>query len=207
MNDGSELGVHGPAIPARRPVAATPAAPEGRSVGGRHRLEEAAGCFAALCAWAPPASERPVRLDGAAGCYHQQSRTLQSGRQELRFDQALAAASQARSGSWTVAAQGGPLYLTALGDGGVRVTRGLEWSSRQPVRGVSNAWISSKVMSKFAVDSEVRAYKIGVSTRDNGIVSLSGQVRSPREASKAITDALNVEGVNAVESYLTYSMR
>ena len=75
---------------------------------------------------------------------------------------------------------------------------------QQPVRGISNVWITGKVKSKLAVDPKVSALRIAVDTSEDGIVSLHGRVANARVASQAITDAIDVQGVNAVDSYLTF---
>ena len=72
------------------------------------------------------------------------------------------------------------------------------------MRGVSNAWITAKVKAKFVDDADVHAFDINVDTDESGLVSLRGQVRSAFAAAKAIQDALDVQGVNAVDSYLTW---
>lgn len=138
----------------------------------------------------------------AAGCYHNTTAQPTTARQEMQLEDALV---QARFGSAT-----GPwrpsqgLYVEKLDDGGVRVTKGEKWDARIPVKGVSNAWITTKVKSAFAADSQVHAFDINVDTDDSGLVSLRGHVRSPSEAAKAVRDALDVQGTNAVDSYLTW---
>ena len=84
------------------------------------------------------------------------------------------------------------------------MTRGKIWQSRQPVRGLSDAWITSKVKSTFALDPEVSIWAISVETNEGGIVTLRGTVSTSRIASKAVIDALDVTGVNAVETYLEF---
>jgi hypothetical protein len=137
----------------------------------------------------------------AAGCYHETSGQPTTPREEQRLEDALV---QARYGSASGPWRPAGLYIEKLGDGGVRVTRGEKWDARVPVKGVSNEWITTKVKSAFAADADVHAFDINVDADDSGLVSLRGHVRSPSEAAKAIRDAIGVQGVNAVDSYLTW---
>jgi BON domain-containing protein len=136
-----------------------------------------------------------------AGCYHETTGQPTTARQEQRLEDALV---QARYGSASGPWRPSGLYIEKLDDGGVRVTKGEKWDARVPVKGVSNAWITTKVKSEFATDSDVHAFDINVDTDDSGLVSLRGHVSAPYEAAKAIRDAISVQGVNAVDSYLTW---
>jgi BON domain len=135
------------------------------------------------------------------GCYHNTTAQPTTARQEQRLEDALA---QARFGTASGPWRPKGLYLEKLPDGGLRVTKGEHWDARMPVRGVSNAWITTKVKSVFAADPDVHAFDINVDTDDNGLVSLRGHTSSPANAAKAIRDALDVQGVNAVDSFLTW---
>jgi osmotically-inducible protein OsmY len=137
-----------------------------------------------------------------AGCYHNQTDST-TAHAEARLEDAMAAAQRGSLGPWHV--QG--LYVESLGAGAVRVTHGQKWDSRIPVRGLSNDWITTKVKSKFAADPNVQSLSVHVSTDENGLVTLKGDVPSAAMAARAVEDALDVEGVNAVDSYLTWQRR
>lgn len=62
---------------------------------------------------------------------------------------------------------------------------------------INDQWITTKIKTKFAADLEVSALRIDVDTKD-GVVTLSGVVRSQREADKAILIARETKGVKKV---------
>ena len=64
---------------------------------------------------------------------------------------------------------------------------------------VDDAWITTKVKSEMIADSEVKAHKIDVDTK-NGVVKLSGTVESWQQANKATDIARGIKGVTAVEN-------
>lgn len=66
---------------------------------------------------------------------------------------------------------------------------------------VTDAAITTKVKTAFAMDKDVSAIKIDVDT-DKGAVKLSGKVKSQQEAEKAATIAKGVEGVVSVTNAL-----
>lgn len=66
---------------------------------------------------------------------------------------------------------------------------------------VDDAWITTKVKSEMVADSDVKAHKIDVDTK-NGVVTLTGTVESWQEASKAADIARGIKGVTAVENDL-----
>jgi hyperosmotically inducible protein len=140
-------------------------------------------------------------LATASGWYQEQKATFTSASEELGLEQALAAGRSGQQGPWTLAHG---LYAVSLAGGGVRVTRGANGASGIPVHGASNAWITAKVRSKFAADPDTKAFDIHVDTDENGVVTLRGNVQGPHMATKAVEDALNTDGVNAVDSYLTW---
>ena len=67
---------------------------------------------------------------------------------------------------------------------------------------IDDAGITTKVKLAFAKDPEVSAFKIDVDTK-NGVVTLSGNVKSSLEAKRAISVAETVDGVKSVNSVLT----
>ena len=66
---------------------------------------------------------------------------------------------------------------------------------------IDDATITAAVKLKFAKDDLVRAYKIDVDTKD-GMVTLTGTVKSEAEAKRAIALAESEEGVKRVSSVL-----
>jgi hyperosmotically inducible periplasmic protein len=66
---------------------------------------------------------------------------------------------------------------------------------------IDDATITAGVKLKFAKDDLVRAYKIDVDTKD-GMVTLTGTVKSEAEAKRAIALAESEEGVKRVSSVL-----
>lgn len=61
----------------------------------------------------------------------------------------------------------------------------------------SDSWITSKVKSVFLADSELSVFHIRVET-DDGVVMLSGQVKTDEERDLAIRKAKEIEGVKSV---------
>jgi hyperosmotically inducible protein len=66
----------------------------------------------------------------------------------------------------------------------------------------SDAGVTASVKGQLVADELVKARRIDVDTRDR-IVTLTGQVRSREEASKALAIARNTEGVADVMNRLT----
>jgi len=67
---------------------------------------------------------------------------------------------------------------------------------------IDDATITMKVKSRLLDDPSVKGLKIDVDTRD-GVVYLTGSVRSESEKDKAIELAKNTEGVRDVQANLT----
>jgi hyperosmotically inducible protein len=65
----------------------------------------------------------------------------------------------------------------------------------------SDAKITAKIKTKLALDKELSAFGISVSTTD-GRVTLSGNVSSPKQISKAMMLALETDGAREVSSTL-----
>jgi osmotically-inducible protein OsmY len=68
---------------------------------------------------------------------------------------------------------------------------------------VDDSWITTKVKSDMAAHNDVSARNIKVITV-KGVVTLSGNAASWREANKAAEIAHGVAGVTAVENDITY---
>ncbi|HUI05979.1 MAG TPA: BON domain-containing protein [Verrucomicrobiae bacterium] len=70
----------------------------------------------------------------------------------------------------------------------------------------ADAAITAKIKAKYALDRELSAWGIAVSTTD-GRVTLSGNVSSPRLIGKAMMLALETDGVREVSSTLQVKAR
>ena len=64
---------------------------------------------------------------------------------------------------------------------------------------IEDSAITSKIKAKFAKDKQVSAMKIKVHT-DKGVVSLSGNAKSQKEADKAASIAQSTKGVVSVKN-------
>lgn len=65
--------------------------------------------------------------------------------------------------------------------------------------------ITGKVKAKLAMEQDVSAMNITVTTDDKGVVTLSGTARTQDEADKAISLAQSVDGVTAVQNNIQVS--
>jgi osmotically-inducible protein OsmY len=66
---------------------------------------------------------------------------------------------------------------------------------------LGDAWLTTKVQSKFFLDDEVKGREIDVSTLE-GVVTLTGSVRSESEKRQAVAIARNTDGVRQVNERL-----
>lgn len=62
---------------------------------------------------------------------------------------------------------------------------------------IDDQWITTKIKSKFIADPDISAFKINVDT-DKNIVTLTGTVKSRKEAEKAINIARETKGVKKI---------
>lgn len=67
---------------------------------------------------------------------------------------------------------------------------------------ISDAWITTKVQSKYYVDGDVRGLNIDVTT-NGGVVTLTGKVATEAERNKALALAKSTDGVKQVIDKLT----
>jgi osmotically-inducible protein OsmY len=70
---------------------------------------------------------------------------------------------------------------------------------------VDNARIVTVIKAKYAEDSDLSAWKIGIAA-DNGVVTLNGSVKSADLIGRAIELALDTKGVRQVVSLLKVEM-
>ncbi len=135
-----------------------------------------------------------------AGCAHQPAGPSQGGIIGGTEDTFEAAYDSVKSGAKATARAGG-LVIDKVGDGTIRVMR--EAGLNKTANAVSDEWIRGKLKERYAMDPDVKAPEIKVDS-DAGVVTLRGQVASQQQAMKAIQDALDVNGVLAVNSELEY---
>lgn len=67
---------------------------------------------------------------------------------------------------------------------------------------ISDAWITTKVQSKYYLDSDVKGLQVDVTT-NGGVVTLTGKVGSAAERQKALSLAKSTDGVKQVIDKLT----
>jgi hyperosmotically inducible periplasmic protein len=93
------------------------------------------------------------------------------------------------------------LRVRADGDDAAR-TAGAGEADRTEGWDRPDAWITTKVQSKYFLDDDVRGRRIDVTTGD-GIVTLRGAVQSEQERRQAVALARNTDGVRDVRDELT----
>jgi hyperosmotically inducible protein len=71
-----------------------------------------------------------------------------------------------------------------------------------PAAFVKDSAITTKIKSKLAAENVASLKDIKVDTDQNGVVWMSGTVKSQSEADQALTIARNTEGVKSVKSNL-----
>ena len=71
-----------------------------------------------------------------------------------------------------------------------------------PAAFVKDSAITTKIKSKLAAENLASLKDIKVDTDQNGVVWMSGTVKSQSEADQALTIARNTEGVKSVKSNL-----
>ena len=142
-------------------------------------------------------------LLGAAGCSHEAAseRSTASGYEQAQSD--FAAAYDAVKSGAQKTATAGKLAFRGVGAGAVQVTDQSKEALAKTGNKVEDAWITTKVKSELATTKGVKSGDVHVDT-DSGVVRLSGTVRTPDEAQRAIETALTVKGVDAVDSQLQY---
>ena len=142
-------------------------------------------------------------LLGAAGCSHEAAseRSTASGYEQAQSD--FASAYDAVKSGARQTATAGKLAFRGVGAGAVQVTDQSKEALAKTGNKVEDAWITTKVKSELATTKGVKSGDVHVDT-DSGVVRLSGTVRTPDEAQRAIETALTVKGVDAVDSQLQY---
>jgi len=77
----------------------------------------------------------------------------------------------------------------------------LEKAGQSAAKAADEARITTAIKAKYAVDPDLSAIQISVNTTE-GLVTLSGRVKTPELGEKAVTVAKSVEGVQEVKSTL-----
>jgi hyperosmotically inducible periplasmic protein len=105
----------------------------------------------------------------------------------------------------TLIAAGGLCVLPAASVAESNGSDSQEEASRSMGRAVDDANITAAVKSKLLADRATQGLRINVTTR-NGVVSLTGQVRSSTEKELAEQMAADTTGVKTVENRLEVKM-
>jgi osmotically-inducible protein OsmY len=80
-------------------------------------------------------------------------------------------------------------------------TGSVERTAERASAAAGDAWITSKIQSRYFADSEVKGRNIDVDT-SNGVVTLKGTVNSHSERNQAVAIARNTDGVRQVRDQL-----
>lgn len=72
---------------------------------------------------------------------------------------------------------------------------------RRPLERLDDAWITTKVQSQYYLDTDVSGRRIDVTTAE-GVVTLTGEVRTDAERNLALRIARDTEGVRSVNDQL-----
>ena len=148
-------------------------------------------------------------LLGAAGaCSHNEpSMQSQSGSSWEQAKESFASAYDSVKSGAQQSATAGKYALTGVGQGAVRVTKtgtqAVASTGQSAGQKAGDAYITSKIKSRYAFDKDIKMGQIDVDT-DRGVVRLSGTVDTERAAERAIDVALGTKGVVAVDSELTF---
>jgi hyperosmotically inducible protein len=147
-------------------------------------------------------------LAAALGCGHEQAGSNgapASSAWEGAKESFASAYESVKSGTQRTAAAG-KYALKDAGQGVVQVTDKSKRALEHAGGSADDVWITTKVKAELAATKGVRSGAIDART-DNGVVTLSGTVDSPRTAELAIDRTLGVKGVVAVDSSLQYPTR
>ncbi len=134
----------------------------------------------------------------AVGCAHEAAPPSSGGigsRSEATLDGAF---DSVMRGAQPTARAGG-FVVERVNDRTVRVMR--EAGLERVGGGISDASITSRVESAFSTDPDMQRLQVA---SDAGVVTLRGRLRSEGEAVRAIQNALDVNGVVAVNAELEY---
>jgi osmotically-inducible protein OsmY len=139
---------------------------------------------------------------GLAGCKHtDESASARAEYGQAKDDFSLAYDSVKRGAENTATA--GKYALRDVGQGIVEVTDSTKASFDKAGGTVEDAWIKTKIESKYAMDKQVKMSDLKISS-DHGTVRIVGLVDDPKEAERAIQLALDTDGVKAVDSNIQY---
>lgn len=67
---------------------------------------------------------------------------------------------------------------------------------------VTPAWITTKIQAQYFVSAEVKPWNVDVTTGNNGVVTLAGEVETAADKAEAVRIARTTEGVTRVEDRL-----
>jgi osmotically-inducible protein OsmY len=141
----------------------------------------------------------------AGACSHEQGAVGNESAWQRSKEDFASAYDDVKSGVERTAIAG-RYALADAGRGIVHVTDVTKEGLQRGGETVADSWITTKLVSEYAVDKGVKASQVRVKTRD-GVVRLTGTVDSPQEAERAIQIALKTKGVVAVDAALQYPTR
>ena len=95
----------------------------------------------------------------------------------------------------------GPIDTTRAREAGARVGDAVARGANEAERAASDGALTAKIKAKMALDDRVKAAKIDVDTA-GAVVTLSGNVSSEDERSRAVQLARDTDGVTRVIDHL-----
>jgi hyperosmotically inducible protein len=95
----------------------------------------------------------------------------------------------------------GPVDPGRARDVGASIGEKVAAGANEAERVISDSGLTAKIKSKMALDDTVKALAIDIDTT-NGVVTLSGNVSSEAEHSKAVQLAKETQGVRSVVDHL-----
>ena len=84
---------------------------------------------------------------------------------------------------------------------GTAADRATRSDTSRAAASIEDAWITTKVQSKYFLDSQIKGSAIDVTT-NNGVVTLQGNVASPEQKQSAEQIAMETDGVRRVDNQL-----
>jgi hyperosmotically inducible protein len=94
------------------------------------------------------------------------------------------------------------LELPAAGQDSNGLTEKAKATARAAGNEVSDTWITSKIKTELLLDKNLKGSNIGVSTSQNGVVTMTGTVASELGHRRAVEAARAIEGVREVKDEL-----
>jgi hypothetical protein len=106
-----------------------------------------------------------------------------------------------RTGAGSVGTSGSVVNTDRARERGAEIGEKSAIAAEKVKNGLSEAALTGKIKAKMALDDSIKARSIDVTT-DNGVVTLSGSVRSQGERDRAVALARETDGVVRVVDHL-----